>query len=58
MNILDDFIANTIAQRAKPFAFIHPRTGETILVRLIEPISEEQFGNDHWKITINLEVLP
>lgn len=55
---LESFYDSDIAAGALPFDMPHPRTGDTITVRMKSPYSLSALGGTRYKLEMTIEVLP
>lgn len=56
--IFDDFYLNDLNGGAAPFDFTHPRTGETLSMRMVKsPIYNPQ-NSEYFRIKLDVEALP
>ena len=54
----DDFFLNDINGGASSFDFIHPRTGETLNLRLKNPPEYQAQNTNYFRISLEAEALP
>lgn len=58
VSTLDTFYTTTIKSGSLTFDYTHPRTGASVTARWINPPTYELLNYKHYKVTVELEILP
>lgn len=56
--ILDNFYTTTLSGGALAFDFSHPRTGDTLSCRFINPPEYAAVNGSYYRVLLSLEILP
>lgn len=58
VSILDDFYNDTTYSGSETFTFTHPRTGQQVTARFVNPPTYSERGSIGYEANVSLEIMP